>query len=607
MALKPVDQQRGNRKLEVGEIVDALLEQGYISTENAQITRHLAGDEEVAREGAIKLIAQKNWPNEQNPSGRIDERFLIDWLSEQVNLPAFHIDPLKTDVADVTSVMSYRYAETYRVLPVAVDGKTLTVATTEPYERSWIHEIERVANREIKLVLARPEDIKRYALEFYSLSKSVKGAEKRHSKGVSGVQNLEQLLDMTKAGDSDANDQHVVSVVDWLLQYAFDQRASDIHLEPRREVGLVRFRIDGVLHQVYDMPTGIMTAVTSRLKILGRLDVAEKRRPQDGRLKSRMPDGQEVELRLSTMPTAFGEKLVMRIFDPSVLVRNFSELGFPQQDQEKWEKMIRQPHGIILVTGPTGSGKTTTLYSTLRQLAQPEVNVCTVEDPIELIEPSFNQMQVQQKIGVNFASGIRTLLRQDPDIIMVGEIRDYETAEMAIQAALTGHLVLSTLHTNDAPSAISRLLELGVPSYMINATLLGVVAQRLVRTLCPSCKAPTEVNDYEWKGLTSPWKLASPEGAHKAVGCLECRSTGFRGRTGLYEVFLMDDNLREMNQPGTDLRVLRKEALKSGMVPLRIAGAREVAKGVTTVEEVLKVAPPSLDAAFNRGDQKSGD
>ena len=598
MALMLASQQRGNRKLNIEELVEALQSQGYLSAENAQITRNLASPREVGSEGALRLIAKKNWPNEKKPSGRINQQFLAQWLAEQVELPYFNIDPLKTDVSAVTTVMSYRYAESYRILPVKLEADAVTVATAEPYDMSWAQEIERVTNKSVRLVISEPDDIQRYALEFYSLSKSVKGAEQRHAGGAKGVQNLEQLLDMSKVSDPDANDQHVVSVVDWLLQYAFDQRASDIHLEPRRTVGRVRFRIDGVLHQVYDMPTGIMTAVTSRLKILSGLDVAEKRRPQDGRLKTRMPDGDEVELRLSTMPTAFGEKLVMRIFDPTVLLRNFSELGFPKQDEAKWEQMIQQPHGIILVTGPTGSGKTTTLYSTLRQLAQPEVNVCTVEDPIELIEGSFNQMQVNHKIGVNFASGIRTMLRQDPDIIMVGEIRDYETAEMAIQAALTGHLVLSTLHTNDAPSAISRLLELGVPSYMINATLLGVVAQRLVRTLCPDCKQPADISEFEWRGLSAPWKLEQPKGAHKAVGCLECRNTGFRGRTGLYETFVMDDKLRELNQSGTDLRLIRKEALKAGMVPLRIAGAREVAKGTTTIEEVLKVAPPSLDGAL---------
>lgn len=596
MPLVKAQDQLQDRKLSVEELTETLVEEGLLSQDNARITTSLARPEEVQRVGALRYVADKAWPNEKVEGQRLDQHFLSHWLAEKVGLDYFHIDPLKTNVGIVTATMSYRYAKRYGVLPVKVLANEIVVATTEPYEKGWADEISRVNSKAVSYVISSPEDIERYALEFYNLSKSVKGAEERHEGTVSGLQNLEQLLEMGKKGDLDANDQHVVSIVDWLLQYAFEQRASDIHLEQRREISRVRFRIDGVLHQVYEMPPSIMNAVTSRLKILGRMDVAEKRRPQDGRLKTRLPDGMEVELRLSTMPTAFGEKLVMRIFDPTVLVKNFVELGFPKQDGIKWEQMIKQPHGIILVTGPTGSGKTTTLYSTLRQLARPEVNVCTIEDPIELIEPSFNQMQVQHNIGVDFASGIRTLLRQDPDIIMIGEIRDLETAEMAVQASLTGHLVLSTLHTNDAPSAITRLIELGVPPYLINATLLGVVAQRLVRTLCPHCKRPAELPELEWQGLVTPWKLAQPKKPHIADGCLECRNTGFLGRTGLYEIFLMDDKLRELNQQGADLRLLRKEALKAGMVPLRIAGAQKVSQGATTIEEILKVAPPSLDA-----------
>lgn len=596
MALTAQSMQQSDRKLTVEELVDGLELEGILSVDNANLTRSLTRAEDVNKKGAIRLLGEKNWPNEKESGQRVNQFFIANWIADKLDMEYFHIDPLKTDVGTVTAVMSYAYAKRFGVLPVAVSGTQIKMATAEPLQRDWAEEISRVNNKEITYVISSPEDIERYTTEFYNLSKSVKGAELNHQASSFGVQNFEQLMDLGKKGDLDANDQHVVSIVDWLLQYAFQQRASDIHLEPRREQGHVRFRIDGVLHQVYDMPGSIMMAVTSRLKILGRMDVAEKRRPQDGRLKTRMPDGQEVELRLSTMPTAFGEKMVMRIFDPTVLVKSFTELGFPKQDGAKWEEMIQRPHGIILVTGPTGSGKTTTLYSTLRQLATSDVNVCTVEDPIELIEPSFNQMQVQHKIGVDFASGIKTLLRQDPDIIMVGEIRDLETAEMAIQASLTGHLVLSTLHTNDAPSAITRLTELGVPPYLISASVLGVVAQRLVRTLCPHCKEPEEVPEYEWKGLTHPWNMPAPKQPHKAVGCLECRNTGFLGRVGIYETFLMDDELRALNQGDADLQRIRKTALKSGMVPLRIAGAQKVSMGLTTIEEVLKVAPPSMDS-----------
>ena len=394
----------------------------------------------------------------------------------------------------------------------------------------------------------------------------------------------------------DANDQNIVHIVDWLWQYAFEQRASDIHMEPRRDLGIVRFRIDGLLHQVYQVPMSVMTAMTSRIKVMGRMDLVEKRRPQDGRIKTRTEDGQEIELRLSTLPTAFGEKLVMRIFDPEVLVRDFAELGFSDEDLARWRKMTEQPNGIILVTGPTGSGKTTTLYSTLKHLATPEVNVCTIEDPIEMVEPAFNQMQSQPGLDLGFAAGVRALMRQDPDIIMIGEIRDLETAEMAIQAALTGHLVLSTLHTNDAPSAITRLIDLGVAPFMINATLLGVMGQRLVRTLCSHCKKPMPLEEDEvkqWNELVTPWKANPPTQIHQPDGCLECRMTGYKGRIGIYEILLMSAELRKFITPTTDIGPLREAACKEGMKPLRISGALKVANGFTTLEEVLRVAPPA--------------
>ncbi|MFT6806622.1 MAG: general secretion pathway protein E, partial [Glaciecola sp.] len=447
----------------------------------------------------------------------------------------------------------------------------------------------------ISLVLGNPKEIKAYLLEFYSISKAVDNAGANKSQGSSTLQNLEQLIELGELGTVDADDQHIVSIVDWLLQYAFNQRASDIHIEPRREQGNVRFRIDGVMHQVYEIPENITPAVISRIKIMGRLDVAEKRKPQDGRIKTRSSNGTEIELRLSTMPTAFGEKLVLRIFDPDVLVKDFSALGFEKKESDIWNQMIKQPHGIILVTGPTGSGKTTTLYTSLKQLATSEVNVCSVEDPIELVEPSFNQMQVQNNIGLDFANGVKTLLRQDPDIIMIGEIRDRETAEMAVQAALTGHLVLSTLHTNDAPSAIARLTEIGVPPYLISATLIGVVAQRLVRTLCPFCKQSGEVDSYRWKALIKPWTTSAPESMLHAEGCLECRQTGFRGRVGIYEMMPISDHLKQEIGKGFDLARFRRSAIKQGMRPLNLAGAQKVAKGVTTIGEVLKVAPPRYD------------
>jgi general secretion pathway protein E len=335
-----------------------------------------------------------------------------------------------------------------------------------------------------------------------------------------------------------------------------------------------------------------MNAITSRIKLLGRMDMVEKRRPQDGRIKTLTTEGVEIELRLSTMPTAFGEKLVMRIFAPDISAKDFMALGFSPTQADIWDQWTQSPNGIILVTGPTGSGKTTTLYATLRILATPEVNVCTVEEPIEMVEPLFNQMQVQGNIGLNFADGIRTLMRQDPDIIMVGEIRDLETADMAIQAALTGHLVLSTLHTNNSPAAVTRLLDLGVPSYLIHSTVLGIMAQRLVRTLCPHCKAPDPIDQNEWNALVGPFKMPKPAHIYKPVGCMECRNTGFRGRSGIYEMLTITPALRKLITAETDLAKLTKLAYQQGMQPLIINGAEKVAAGLTTIEELLKVAPP---------------
>ena len=583
-----------NHHLEVHDILKWLEEDGMVDADNAHMLRMLAVSDDYKKKHPIEVIAERNWVDNKTQKILTLES-LTRWFAERVDLPFVRIDPLKVEVAEVTEVMSYAYAARFNVLPIKVDDTSITVATAQPFDRAWEAELSRIHNKKFKLVISNPQDIHRLLLEFYSIAKSIQGARTSADMGSGNIQNLEQLMELGRTGKLDANDQHVVNIVDWLFQYAFEQRASDIHLEPRREMSPVRFRIDGVLQEVYQIPSAVMKAVTSRIKIIGRMDVAEKRRPQDGRLKTRTEDGKEVELRLSTMPTAFGEKLVMRIFDPEVLVKNFRQLGFSRNDNEIWQSMIEQPHGIILVTGPTGSGKTTTLYSTLKLLAKPEVNVCSIEDPIELVEPAFNQMQVQKNINLDFASGVRTLLRQDPDIIMIGEIRDRETADIAIQAALTGHLVLSTLHTNDAPSAVTRLLDIGVPPYLIQSSVLGIMAQRLVRTLCPHCKQAAEISDQAWHELVHPWKAKKPEIVYKPVGCLECRDTGYQGRKGIYEMFRFSPETRLMVTTDVDIHDIRKQAIKDGLQPLRLSGANKVARGETTVEEVLRVAPPPLD------------
>jgi len=582
-----------DRFLDLNDLLRDLVAQGRLLQETAEQCMTLRRSSANSQQHPLEFLGAQQLDDLARPGKKLDLESLTVWLAEQAGQPYLRIDPLKINVAAVTPLMSYAFAQRHKILAVAVDSSAVTIASSQPFVKSWEANLTHVLQRPIKRVVANPVDLQRFTVEFYRLAKSVSGATATDQK-ISGTGNFEQLLNLGASDqEPDANDAHVVNIVDWLFQYAFDQRASDIHIEPRREQGTVRFRIDGVLHNVYQFPPQVAMAVVSRLKSLGRMNVAEKRKPQDGRVKTKTPDGGEVELRLSTLPTAFGEKMVMRIFDPEVLLKGFDQLGFSAEDLRRWQSMTGQPNGIILVTGPTGSGKTTTLYTTLKQLATPEVNVCTIEDPIEMIEGAFNQMQVQHNIDLTFASGVRALMRQDPDIIMVGEIRDLETAEMAIQAALTGHLVLSTLHTNDAPSAITRLLELGVPHYLLRATLLGVMAQRLVRTLCPHCKAPIKLDADDWQALTKPWNAPLPGNAHQAVGCIECRDTGYRGRAGVYEIMLLNDAIKPLITADTDLIALRRQAFKDGMHSLRLSGAQKIAAGFTTLEEVLRVTPQS--------------
>jgi general secretion pathway protein E len=580
------------RRLGVEDVLAALHEDGLIDAEQLQTQTGYARLTQ-ARRHALIAIAERRLRSARAPHRELDLEALTAWLAERTGLEHAHIDPLKVDFAKVADVMSSSYATRFDILPLEVRTGEVVIATCEPMFDEWVEELSALLRKRIVRVLASPVDIARYIVEFYSLARSVRGASKGIGNG--HTSSFEQLVELGRSGRNlDANDQHVITIVDWLWQYAFDQRASDIHLEPRRELGAVRFRIDGVLHNVYQVPPAVLSAMTSRIKLLGRMDVVEKRRPQDGRIKTRTAEGREIELRLSTLPTVFGEKLVMRIFDPEVLVKGFSELGFSDEDLSRWDEMTRRPNGIILVTGPTGSGKTTTLYSTLRQLANEEVNVCTVEDPIEMVEPAFNQMQVNNGIDLGFADGIRALMRQDPDIIMIGEIRDLQTAEMAIQAALTGHLVLSTLHTNDSASAVTRMLDLGVAPFLLNATLIGVMAQRLVRTLCPHCKAEHDtLPEDAWEGMIKPFRARRPSSAWRAVGCLECRNTGYRGRAGLYEILTMSDGIRALVDERPDLGRIRQKAMRDGMKPLRLAGAMKVAAGQTTIEEVLRNAPPA--------------
>jgi len=582
-----------NRKTDLIRFLRELERDGVLTTEQSLkaakiIKQKLLTGHPVNQLASLKIKSKKYRDKV------LTAELLTEEFATQQKLPYVRLDPLKIDVDAVTAVMSKAFALRHNILACEVSNDTVSVAVLEPEVDGWVSGLEQILRKRVQPVIANPETIKRLQKELYTLSSSIKGASGENLQNVK-VTNLEQLLEVGNVGELDANDQHVVQIVDWLLQYAFAERASDIHIEPRRDTGNIRLRIDGVLHSVYKMPANIAAAVTARFKILGRMDVAERRKPLDGRIKTKTPDGLEIELRLSTMPTAFGEKLVARIFDPTVLLRNFNALGLDKETEQGWLDISKQPTGIVLLTGPTGSGKTTTLYTTLKLLATPQVNVCTIEDPIEMVEPAFNQMQVHHDIDVDFASGVRSLLRQDPDIIMIGEIRDKETAEIAIQASLTGHLVISTLHTNDASSAITRLQDIGIPSYLINATLLGIMAQRLVRTLCPHCKHAVEPDQAAWKELTVGFKIPPPKLMFEPKGCDECRQSGYLGRQGIYELLKLEPSIKNVTKQGCEVAPIREQAIKNGMTLLRISGAQKVAEGRTTIDEIMRVAAPSME------------
>ena len=577
-------------KLNHKSILKAMFKDRMISAAEAKrIDANLFND----KSGLVHPIVgiARSLPEHLETNEKILLEPLCEWFSDHIGIEFFYIDPLNIDIDTVTKVIASDYAKRHGILAIKADAERVTLAVKNPLDLSWKDNLESLLRREIEIVFANPVDIERYISEFYTLAKSISKSKVNDVRtGASLQQNLEQLVDLGRTGQLDAEDHHIVQLVDWLLQYAFEQRASDIHLEPRKDNGEVRFRIDGMLHNAYQVPPNVLLAIVGRLKTLGRMDISEKRRPLDGRLKTRTPSNKEIELRLSTVPTAMGEKMVMRIFDPEVLQRSFNELGLNDRELDTWNRLTKHTNGIILVTGPTGSGKTTTLYSTLKDLATSEVNVCTIEDPIEMVEPAFNQIQVHSAIDLTFSAGVKSLLRQDPDIIMIGEIRDLETAEMAIQAALTGHLVLSTLHTNDSPSAITRMQELGVPAYLINATLLGVMAQRLVRTLCKHCKEPDEINQEEWQEFAQGAGF-EPETPYKPVGCVECRQSGYLGRLGLYEMLEMTNKIKPLVKPDGDLQALREQAQKDGLMTLRHSGAKKVSQGLTTIDEVLRVTP----------------
>ncbi|MCP8634125.1 GspE/PulE family protein [Pseudomonas mosselii] len=553
-----------SQDLDLNRLLDALLAEQRIAACDA--LKALERARQHPDKHPLELIAELALADPLHPGQHLSLDALCHWLAGVVGQPFLHIDPLRVDLTQIANLMSAAFAERHGILAVAVDDSSVTVASAQPYRRDWEADLSQALGKRVQRVLASPRQIRQLTPTFFGLAHSLRGAGQPPTPGLG---ELEQLLELgASQAQADADDQHVVRIVDWILQYAIEQRASDIHLEPRRELGHLRLRIDGLLYPVYAFPAGVALAMVSRLKHLGRMNVAEKRRPQDGRLKSRLADGAQIELRLSTLPTPFGEKLVLRLFDPQLRHETLEHLGLEAPLLTQWKALLQRRQGILLVTGPTGSGKTSTLYASLRHLATPQVNLCSIEDPIERLEPAINQLQVQPGLGLGFADGVRALLRQDPDIIMIGEIRDQETAQVAVQAALTGHLVLSTLHTDDACAAITRLQELKVADYLIRATLLGVMAQRLVRTLCPSCQGMEHTD---------------------RPACQTCRGSGFHGRTGLFELLRVGSALRQRITPGADLEALRQQAAADGLHDLRRCGRRLAEQRLTSLEEVLRV------------------
>ncbi|MBZ0115076.1 MAG: Flp pilus assembly complex ATPase component TadA [Thermoanaerobaculia bacterium] len=539
-----------------------------------------------------EVVLKLNFPLARGADGANGDRVINEFdiaeaIAREAKLDFVRVDPLSLDADLIESQISRPFARRHRMIPLIVDSGRLRVAVADPFDIEALDSYRRIAGRPIEIVVASEPEILKALTEFYGLRHSVKRAERDLSAGID-LGNLERLVSMKSEAEIESSDQHIVNAVEFMLQHAYDSRASDIHIEPKRNKSIIRFRIDGVLHEIQEMPKVVHAAVTSRIKAMARLDIAEKRRPQDGRVKTSR-GGREIELRISSLPVAFGEKIVLRIFDPDILRQDLSSLGFYAEELELFNDFISRPHGIVLVTGPTGSGKTTTLYSALKNLSDNEVNITTIEDPIEMVHEELNQTAIHEKIGITFASALRHILRQDPDIIMVGEIRDSETADYAIQAALTGHLVFSTLHTNDAPSSISRLLDLGVENFLINSTLLGVMAQRLVRRICTHCVMERHLEVDEAKLL----RLTIPEGkrvkVHEGKGCHECRSTGYIGRAGIFEILTMSDPIKELVAKGVEAPILKREAVRLGMKTLRQSALRKLAEGTTTVEEVLRV------------------
>lgn len=551
--------------------------------------RRLMGKKRIAYSlSEVEVIASFRLRRLDIQEELVDEECVARIVAEEKGFPFVALDPIQLDYRLVTDSFGGPFAERHLIITLEEDDSSLTLAMAEPWNRELIQSIERIKNKRIHPIAAAKRNILQIISEFHGFRSSMRAAEAKYGKDGANLGNLEQLHILSTGESYDGTEQPVVQAVWHLLNYAFDNRVSDIHIEPKREETWVRMRIDGVLHRVHRMPIAVHGAVLSRFKTLARLDIAERRRPQDGRFKTKYKED-EVELRVSTAPTAFGEKLVLRIFDPGVLIQNIEQLGFFPSELDVVRRMISANTGLILVVGPTGSGKTTTLYSSLHFIASPRTNIITLEDPIEMVHEEFNQIAMQPKIGLTFDTALKTVLRQDPDAVMVGEIRDEQTAQNVVQAAMTGHMVISTIHTGEAAGAISRMLDLSVMPFLLSGVLLGVVAQRLVRKICPFCA----VDDYLTEEQIYTLKIKNVRGrklkVKRGVGCAKCRHTGYLGRTGLFEVMQVTPRIQRLINEKASTQEIKREALNDGMLTLREYGIKKIAEGLTTVEEVLSL------------------
>ncbi len=512
--------------------------------------------------------------------GLIAEIDLMQFLAEQMDIPFVKLDDISIE-KEIIRLIPEELARDYQIIPLFKIGEQLSVATSDPLNVENIDSISKLTGMELDIVLATETDIS-YAVEvYYGKSKKMEGLSDDHIEF-----EQDQLEKENKKDEEIIGNTKVIEAVNTMLAQSIDMGVSDIHFEPREKDVRIRFRVDGTLFENYTLPKSFQASVASRIKVMCNMDISETRKPQDGRIRFKK-DNKRVSLRVSTYPTYFGEKIVMRLLDKEKSMVDLNKLGFSPEIFRRWSELIRMPNGIILVTGPTGSGKTTTLYSTLRTLNTVSKNIITVEDPIEYELDNINQGQVNPRIGVTFSSSLRTILRQDPDIIMIGELRDQETVELAIRSALTGHLVLSTLHTNDAPSAVTRLIDMGVETYLIASTIRAVVAQRLIRVLCPHCKEPFNPPDHVLERLDIP--INGKYHFHKPVGCIQCRNTGYLGRFGLFELMVNDEKLSEMIINEASLDQLRNYAVSKGMVRLMQQGIDKATEGIVSIEEVLEI------------------